>query len=1042
MAKQKAKGGKKLGKIIVILLLAIIVCVANYFVNLYKGIINQYLGDNSLPGEVLNPEEGDSVVQSVAEEGFVLLKNENNALPLQKSVTKLNLFGWASTDEGMLMCGGGSGDFTMKGANGVQKDIVYLQEALEGLEELHDHKEIVCDGNCSFEINQELVDFYESYCTVNRNGGTDSRPGWFNYSGDPKYFNLVEPAIDTYPDELLRSAEEFSDTALVVISRTGGESLDLPKYQRKYIPRSGQPASATSGTVVTDETRTYLELTTEEEGLLEYVKGAYENVIVVLNTSATIEAGFLEDDAIDGAIYIGTPGQSGTVSLGNILRGNVSPSGKLVDTYAYDLTTAASWASSPNANIENSSTGEKTYTNGGEAYIDYKEGIYVGYKWYETADKEGYWAGVSNEYGNGYEGVVQYPFGYGLSYTNFSWLVKSVSPANLSNITADTEIEIKIDVRNEGTVKGKDVVEIYYEPPYTNGSIEKSSSNLVAFAKTEELEPNQVQTLTLKFSADDMKSYDYSDANNNGHAGYELERGDYLIKLSTDCHTVKTDVSGLGTDAGVITYTVASDIKITEDKVTGYTVENRFTGDKADGGVSIDGSNIDANIPYLTRADFEGTFPQESTERRAKSSKINANGWLSTARDTDVMPTQGVDSGLRLVENMGTDNAAYNQELIEFYGNPENYNSEEWDTLLNQITVSELESVVMKGGYATWEIPSVSKPKVTDLDGPTGFNRHPNGAPEFTGFPSSIVVAGTWNTNVAEYYGQVVGTEGTQAGVGGWYAPGMNIHRSPFCGRNYEYFSEDPFISGMIGAAVVKGTLEKGVYSYIKHFAVNDNENNRSGLYTWLTEQALREVYLRPFELSIKIGKANGIMSSYNRVGDTWTGGSHALMTEILRNEWGFKGAAVTDYVDGNSRSNYMGVDQGIRAGNDIWLENGNDASMNGMNYLDRTSATSITCSREATKHVIYMYCNTLSTSWAAGNEVGDVIQAEEKTQLWVIIWYAVDVVIGGLLLIWLIRVLTKKPAVEVVENKKGGKHSSKSSAKKSGKKTSSKKRK
>lgn len=1027
MAKQKAKSGKKLGKIIVILLLAIVVGVANYFINFYRGIINQYLGDNSLPGEVLNPEEGDSVVQSVAEEGFVLLKNENNVLPLKSDkVERLNLFGWASTDAGILMCGGGSGDFTMKGNDGVQKDVVYLQEALEGLEALHDHEDIECDGKCSFEINTKLVNFYKSYCTVNRNGGTDNRPGWFNYSSDPKYFNLVEPDISSYPAELLSQAEEFSDTALVVISRTGGESLDLPKYQRKYIPKAGQPASATAGTVVTDETRTYLELTTEEEGLLNYVKGAYAKVIVILNTSATIEAGFLEDEAIDGAIYIGTPGQSGNVSLANILRGNVTPSGKLVDTYAYDLTTAASWANSPNANITNSPTGEKTYTNSSsEKYIDYQEGIYVGYKWYETADKEGYWNSVSNEYGNGYEGVVQYPFGYGMSYTNFSWYVKNVSPANLANITDETEIEIKIDVRNEGTVKGKDVVEVYYEPPYKSGGIEKSSANLVAFAKTEELEPGQVQTLTLKFKAADMKSYDYSDANNNGHAGYELEKGDYLIKLSTDCHTVKSDISGFGTDKGVITYSVASDIKITEDEVTGYTVENRFTGDEADGGVSIDGANSNANITYLTRADFEGTFPQESTDRRAKDSRINANGWLSTKNDTNEMPIQGEDGDLRLVKNIGSVDAEYNVELIDFYGDPENYDSVEWEVLLDQITVAELENVVMKGGYATWEIPSVGKPKVVDLDGPTGFNRHPNGAPEFTGFPSAIIVAGTWNTNVAEYYGQVVGTEGSQAGVGGWYAPGMNIHRSPFCGRNYEYYSEDPFISGMIGAAVVKGTLEKGVYSYIKHFAVNENENGREGLYTWLTEQALREVYLRPFELSIKIGKANAIMSSYNRIGDTWAGGSHALMTEILRNEWGFKGASVTDYVDGNSRNNYMGVDQGIRAGNDIWLENGNDANKGSMNYNDRTSATAVACAREATKHVIYMYCNTLKTSWDAGNEVGDVNQAEDKIQLWEIAWYAADVVIGAALLLWLVCVIVKKPATESVNTKKSAKKTS-----------------
>ncbi len=1019
MAKQQAKkvvkAPDKFGKIILILILAGIVGVANYFVNLYQGIIDQYLGDHSLPGEVLNPEEGDAIVQKVAEEGFVLLKNENNALPM-KEVSKLNLFGWASTDNGMLMCGGGSGDFTMVGMNGVVKDIVYFQEALEGLEELHNHEDIECNGDCSFEVNQDLIDYYESYCTVNRNGGTDTRPGWFNYNADPKYFNLVEPEIDDYPADVLESAQEFSDTAIVVISRTGGESLDLPKYQRKFIPGSN-PASA-NGTVVTDDTRHYLELSTEEEALIEYVKENFENIVVIMNTSAPMESGFLDDDAIDAVIHIATPGQSGLVSLANILRGNVTPSGKTIDTHAYDLTTAASWATSPNANVENSSTGQKTYTGSGTgagaAYIDYLEGIYVGYKWYETADKEGYWADKG-----GYESIVQYPFGFGLSYTEFSWTLKSVSPANDAVITDETEIEIKIDVRNEGNVKGKDVVEIYYEPPYTPGGIEKSSANLIAFAKTEELEPGQVQTLTIKFSADDMKSYDYSDANDNGHTGYELDQGDYLIKLSTDAHTVKTDVGGFGVEDGIITYNVVNTIDIDTDKVTGYTVENRFTGDEADGGVSIDGSNSGQDIPFMTRADFEGTFPQESTERRATSSKFNANGWLSTEKDTSEMPTQGEDNGLYLVETV-EGKLEYNEELIRFYGDPENYNASEWDDLLDQIPVAELENVVMKGGYATWEIPSIGKPRITDLDGPAGINKHPNAAPEFTGFPSENVVAATWNTNVARYYGQVIGTEGTQSGVGGWYAPGMNIHRSPFCGRNYEYYSEDAYLSGIIGAYVVYGAAEKGVYSYIKHFAANDSENNRSGLYTWLTEQTLREIYLKPFEIAIKVGKGNAIMSSYNRIGDTWTGGSYALMTEILRNEWGFKGAAVTDYVDGNSRSNYMGVDQGIRAGNDIWLENGNDAGVSAMNYNDRTSATSIACSREATKHVIYMYCNTLKMSWDAGNEVGEVIAADTSTSTWVYVWYGADVVIGALLLVWFFKVLTAKPVEVVVDAKKG----------------------
>ncbi len=992
----KSKG--KIIQICVIVFLVVIFIVANYFINLYKGIIDQYIGDNSLLGKVLDPEQGDAVAQTVAEEGFVMLKNDEETLPLT-DVAKINLFGWGSTDAGMLMCGGGSGDFTMYYDGDTAKTIVGLQDALENIESYHP-EDYECDGECAFEVNQELVDFYEDYCTVNRNGGTDSRRGWFNYDGNPKYFNLVEPKIEDYPQTLLESAKAFSDTAIIVITRTGGESLDLPKYQRKYTPRANQPDSESSGTVTTDETRTYLQLSTEEEGMINYVKDNFENVIVVLNTSATLECGFLQDPNIDAAIYIGTPGQSGTVALANILRGNVTPSGKLVDTFAYDLTTAASYANSPNANVKNGSTGVKTYTNSsGDSYIDYAEGIYVGYKWYETADTMGYWDDVSNEYGSGYDGVVQYPFGFGLSYTEFEWAVKSVSPANNSVITADTEIEIKINVINVGDVKGQDVVEVYYEPPYEYGGIEKSSANLVAFAKTEVLEPQEFQTLTLTFKAEDMKSYDYNDANDNGFTGYEMDAGEYIIKLSTDSHNAKHGADGVGVSNGIISYTLRDGEIIEYDSVTGNLVENRFTGNDADGGVSIDGTNTNANITYLTRSDFEGTFPQESTQRRAKDSKMNKNGWLSTEKNTGVMPNQGVSGDIKLVNDLGTKDAEYNMDAIDFFGDEENYYAPEWDNLLNQISVSELFNVVAKGGYVTWEIPSIAKPTVADKDGPTGFNLHPHSSPEFTGFPSAIIVAGTWSTNIAEYYGMVVGTEGVQSGLSGWYAPGMNIHRSPFCGRNYEYYSEDPFISGMIGAYTVKGAAERGVYSYIKHFAINETELSRNGLYTWLTEQTLREVYLKPFELSVKVGKANAIMSSYNRVGDTWTGGSHALMTEILRDEWGFKGAAVTDYLD-NSDS-YKTVDQGIRAGNDIWLENGNDAGFRSIGLTDTTSATAISCAREAAKHVIYTYCNTLKIANDAGNTVKNVVQAEIKFSTWKIYWIIGDVVIFGALAAW-----------------------------------------
>ncbi len=974
---------KKKGKIIQLIIIGVLVALfiaVNLVVNFYKGVIDQYLGDNFQAKEKLDPAVGDEAVQKVAEEGFVLLKN-NDTLPLE-DVDKINLFGWGSSDAGTLMCGGGSGDFTMSTGSDTIKDVVTLREALEGLKEQ------------PFEVNPDLVQYYEDYCRVYRNGGTDGRPGWFNYGSNPKYFNLVEPNITDYPQDVLAGALEFSNTALVVLTRTGGESLDLPKSQPKYVPH-GNPTTA-GDTTSTDRDRTYLQLSVEEEALIDYVEDNYENVIVVLNTSATLECGFLEDDRIDAAIAIATPGQSGLTALAKILRGDVNPSGRLVDTYAYDLTTAASYANSPDSNVTNGTTGEKTFTNSGDRYIDYLEGIYVGYKWYETADAEGFWNNVSNEYGDGYYGVVQYPFGYGLSYTDFEWSVRSVTPASGSTITADTEITIELNVVNTGDRAGKDVVELYYDPPYKSGGVEKASANLVAFTKTNLLDAkggaHAAQTVTLKLKASDMKSYDaYNLSGAVGeNGGYVLERGEYSLKLSTDAHRVKEGLS----DA-VITYKVVSDIYIDSDEVTGYTVENRFTGDTADGGVSIDGSNVGGwELKFLSREDFEGTFPQPGAARRAKGS-FNPNGWLSTKRDTNDKPVQGVAGDLRLVENK-----QYNDDLIKQLGDEANYDDEElWEPLLNQITEEELFRIVAKGGYCTQAIESIGKPQMTDLDGPTGFNRHPHSAPEFSGFPSALVVAGTWNADVANLVGRVIGKEGLKAGYGGWYAPGMNIHRSPFNGRNYEYFSEDPYLSGIIGANVVYGTAQEGIYSYIKHFALNETENNRDGLYTWATEQSVREIYLRPFEISVKVGKASAVMSSYNRIGDTWTGGSYGLMTEILRNEWGFKGTVVTDYLDGSD--SYKTVDQGIRAGNDIWLENGNDAGYSSIGLKDTSSATAVACAREAAKHVIYTYCNTRKISLEAGTASDEVVEAQQSFSAWKIWWIVIDVIVGLALIAW-----------------------------------------
>lgn len=908
-------------------------CVAAY----YSEIITTYLYGFGSEFSSLDTTVGNATCKEIESEGIILLKNENGALPLKESEKNgagkypVSVFGWGATNGGFITSGSGSGGSAERGSG----KLVPFLNALEGQNAMVDKngREIMPAVEGRFECYRPLIDMYESYKSKrdNTNYWTSAYP----------FFNLIEPSADKVRQHL-SGAIAHSSTAIAVISRVGGEGQDIPRIQKKY----EQPD---------DLTRSYLSLSTEEEEMLKLVKENFEKVIVIVNTCNAMDLSFLKDDGIDAAISVSGAGQSGTVAIADVLTGKVNPSGKTVDTYAYDLTTAATYANAPDCRELNGATGgERSYKGDTGKYIDYAEGIYVGYKWYETADAMGFWqSSFAKKKWNveSYADVVQYPFGYGLSYTNFKWEVVSVEPASGSQITADTRISVKVRVSNLGAVSGKDVVELYYTPPYYKGGVEKSSLNLAAFAKTELLDKaggkNDSQVITLSFSASDMKSYDTKNLSGavGDDGGYVLEKGGYEITLRTDSHNLSEAKNA------TVSYTVAENIPIDGEKV-----KNRFTGNGVvKGDVAIDGSDTNEGITYLTRENFESSFPIPR-DAREKSAKIPNDGWLSEEKNISETnkPIQGKNGDIKLYKDKELD-----KELVIRLG--KDYDDPLWDSLLNQISVNELYGVVQGGGFRTKKIDSIAKPEHLDLDGPSGLNQEINAGNSsptlWTSFPVSTVLAQSWNSDLSFKYGIVIGYEAYATGVAGWYAPGANIHRSPFDGRNFEYYSEDPLLSGEMCAQTVRGAINNGLYCYVKHFAVNETENNREGLYTWLNEQSLREIYLRPFETAVKKGNANAIMSAFNRVGATWSGGNYALLTGVLRNEWGFKGSVITDYAL-TPHMGLMDITQGLRAGNDFWL-NGLRSNTIGT-IADGNSATMISCARTATKNVLYTYCNTV----------------------------------------------------------------------------------
>ena len=722
---------------------AFFVLVGTYVLSTMATIIDSFIGAPS--GHYSDAEIADTKVKAevlaadVEAEGTVLVRNNDNTLPLAADNKKINVFGWAST----AWLGGGSGS---GGVSGVNTDLLAALTAY------------------GVAYNTELTDMYKDF--QDGREYTRTLSAWPEQSG-----RLYEPDINNqtyYTQSMLDNAKSFSDTAVVVIGRLAGESNDATKQQYKRTEKGGD--------IVVDDTRTMLELTTEEENLLNYVGANYAHVVVLINSTNVMELGQIETiPGIDACLIAGLSGSEGATAVPEVLWGDREPSGRTADTWAYDLTTAASYANAGMEGVGKYSAADGLYpadgtTNGNldtpytyeqVSYVDYAEGIYIGYKWYETADAEGYWDAESNEHGTGYDAVVQYPFGYGLSYTSFDWKVTDAA-ANGSALTKDGNVTVKVTVTNTGDRVGKDVVQLYYTAPYTAGKIEKSSVELGVFAKTKELAPGESEEVTLTVPVSDMASYDAYDANHNGFTGYELDAGDYIFTVRHDAHDVDDDANA------TITCSLPAGVQYAEDTATGNAVSNKFTGSDAIDGVSLDGSDSDQNITYLTRADFAGTFPKTNTPTRAMTDNVkalnlytadDANDWIN---DADEAITTGAKNGLKIEDNGETTDLGFRLGS--------DFNDPRWDALLDQLTVDEMENLYINAYGGLSELKSVGKSKSKDADGPAqigGFT----GMGAGTDFPSSSTLAQTWNADLAREEGRTIGTQALQNGYTGWYAP-------------------------------------------------------------------------------------------------------------------------------------------------------------------------------------------------------------------------------------------------------------------------------
>lgn len=892
----------KIGTVFLSLFLAVMV-VCNFVVYRFSNVINQYFSTIDLDDpdvqEVRNA--GLELTEEIEDEGIVLLKNENDTLPLSEK--KVNVFGYTSIDINF----GGTG-------SGGAKDTTNIS-LYQGLK------------NAGIETNSELETLYEENYHSKEDVNVMAMTG-----GD---YNNYEPSADIYTDEIIDSAKEFSDTALVVLTRNGGEGSDLPLDTADY---EGGAAG-----------QHYLELNQNEKDMLAVVEKNFSNVVIIINSSNAMELGFVDDDAVDAAIWVGGPGSTGCNSIGKVLTGEVNPSGRLADTYAYDATSAPSYNNFGDFVYENTDnkyslifSNPAVFDEDHYMYVDYAEGIYIGYRYYETR-----W--VDNETGEcdeeAYHAAVQYPFGYGLSYTDFT--------QEIEDFEDDGEnIIMKVKVTNTGDTAGKDVVQVYYTAPYYVGGIEKSHVNLINYGKTELLQPGESDTIEISFKYEDMASYDYEE-----NCSYVLEHGKYEIKLMNNSHDVIDSRS----------VTVNEDVIYNEDNA------GARSSDETTAVNHFDDVSTGNDVKYVSRADWEGTIPTERAQNKEATDEIIEaveSREVDSAGETEDIVVK--DHGLTLDDMKGLD-----------------YDDPKWDELLEQISVDEMENLISFGGYATQEIDSIDKTQTSDQDGPAGINSLVSGNVKGIQYPSEVVIASTWNQDLAEKYGKVLGNEASVYGVSGLYAPAMNNHRSPFSGRNFEYYSEDGVLAGKTAAAFIRGAGDAGVYCYMKHFALDDQESNRLGLCVWSTEQAMREIYLKPFEISVKEGNVTAVMASDSRLGTTWCGESSELLNNVLRDEWGFDGMVITDYVT----DNYKNADNAIQNGCDLMLTTTGQNLSKSADSIDGRQAM-----RRATHNILYTVANS---------NAQEISKADFPT--WTFLLIGADVIIFAAGLAIILKITAKK---------------------------------
>lgn len=857
-------------------------------------LISLATGSGTITEETSN--KATELCTEIAEEGIVLLKNDSSLLPL-KADANLNVFGWASTNP----CYGGTG-------SGSLSDAYETVSLLKGLED------------AGFKLNNALSDFYKEYRA--------DRPSVGMWAQD---WTLPEPVKTSYSQEMLSGAKSFSDTAMVVITRVGGEGADLPSDVSKvtYTDNSKDYKDFEAG----DH---YLQLSKTEKDLVDLVCSNFDNVILVYNGANAMELGFLNEyKQIKSAIWCPGTGQSGFEALGEIISGDINPSGKTSDTFVKDLTKTPEYNNFGSFTYDNMADfsgkafkGEDTYPS----FVNYVDGIYVGYRFYETAAEEGL---------IDYDNTVVYPFGYGLSYTGFTQKMGALTEA-------DGMITFDVTVTNTGEVAGKDVVQVYYNPPYTNGGMEKASANLAAFKKTGLIKPGESETITISFGTEDMASYD-----STGTGGYVLDAGDYGISIRNDSHRIIEEQ----------TMNVPSQIVYNEsnprstDEVAAV---NQFKEAKGDLKVLSRADGF-SNYKEVTAPPKTMTMPEEYKKTFVNNKNYDPKDYNDPA---DEMPVTGAKNGLTLASMRGLP-----------------YDDPQWEKLLDQLTVTEMDTMVAIGGYQTSAAKSVKKVGTVDCDGPASINNNFTGVGSI-GFPSAVMIACTWNEDIAKAFGESIGAMADEMDVSGWYAPAMNTHRSAFGGRNFEYYSEDGLLGGKMAASALKGAEEHGVYGYIKHFALNDQETNRlSMLCTWSEEQAIREIYLKPFEIAVKEGGAKAVMSSFNYIGTEYAGASSALLKTVLRGEWGFQGFVLTDYFGGYG---YQNADQEIRNGNDAMLV----AYDTETNHLkDTESATSIKAMRQSAKNIMYTVVN--SRAYEGNNAKGGLMS-------WQILAIGIDVILAA----------------------------------------------